>query len=361
MTSNLSYTDRTSTVFSPGGTASGRLPTFRGVAVCAALACLALAGCDKKKEESSKAGSGSATSGAASGKSELAGPCGEYAKRVCKEAGDKSPTCSAFNTVLPLMPPEACEEALEEVSFTVKKLAEARKDCDSLASKLCKDIGEKTETCSFVREQTKQFPAERCSMMLGRYADVLKELKQREQMNKPLSEEMQAKLVSGDAPSFGPKDAKVTVVEFSDFECPYCERAAKVVNQLKDKYGSKVRFVFRQFPLPMHPHAQDSAEASLAAHAQGKFWEFHDTLFENQRSLDRESLEKFAKEQGLNVAQFTKALEANTYEKAVAADKKLGEEISVRGTPTMFINGERVANPTDFEALSKQIEEALKG
>jgi protein-disulfide isomerase len=153
----------------------------------------------------------------------------------------------------------------------------------------------------------------------------------------------------------------VTIVEFSDFQCPYCSRAASVASQIKSKYADKVRFVFRQFPLSFHQNAHIAAQASLAANAQGKFWELHDKMFENQQKLDRESLEASAKEIGLNLAEFKKALDDKTYESIVDAELKLGESVAVDGTPTMFLNGKRIANPTDFDAISKEIDTALAG
>ena len=210
-----------------------------------------------------------------------------------------------------------------------------------------------------VQEKTPSFPADRCKEMLAGYDGVLAELRQMERANAPLSQELATRQASGDAPGFGPADAKVTIVEYSDFECPFCGRAAEVVEKVKEKYGQKVRFVFRQFPLGMHENAPLAAEAALAAHAQGKFWPLHDILFENQRSLDRASLEGFAEKAGLDVAKFKKALDDHTYAAAVESDKKLGDEAGVSGTPSMFIGTDRVANPTDFDALAKQLDAKL--
>jgi len=117
--------------------------------------------------------------------------------------------------------------------------------------------------------------------------------------------------------------------------------------------------VFRQFPLPMHPDAHLAAQASLAAERQGKFWEFHDLLFKNQQALSRESLEGYAKEVKLNLAALQQSLDAHTEKAAVDADVSLGEGVFVNGTPTVFINGKRVSNPTEVELVSKMIEEAL--
>ncbi len=117
--------------------------------------------------------------------------------------------------------------------------------------------------------------------------------------------------------------------------------------------------MFRQFPLSFHKSAKPAAQASLAAHAQGKFWQYHDKLFANQSKLDRASLEQYAKDLGLNMAEFTKAMDSNGA--AVDADVKLGGQAGVSGTPSLFINGKKVSNPTNFEAVEQMIHTALKG
>ena len=164
----------------------------------------------------------------------------------------------------------------------------------------------------------------------------------------------------GTVPAFGPENARVQIVEFSDFQCPFCSRAASAVSQLKQKYEKDVRFVFRQFPLQMHPDARPAAIASLEAEAQGKFWAFHDKLFENQSQLDRASLEKHAQAVGLDMVKFKKALDESTHGAAVDRDMKLGEDVKVNGTPTIFLNGKRVQNATDFAAMSAEIDAELK-
>jgi protein-disulfide isomerase len=131
------------------------------------------------------------------------------------------------------------------------------------------------------------------------------------------------------------------------------------MKQLKEKYGTQVHVVFRQFPLSFHKEAHLAAQASLAAHAQGKFWEFHDKLFEDQSKLARPGLEASAKAVGLDMAAFNKALDDKTYQATVDADVKLGEEVMVNGTPTLFMNGKRISDPTNFEAISKAIDAAL--
>ena len=108
----------------------------------------------------------------------------------------------------------------------------------------------------------------------------------------------------------GPASAKVTVVAFSDFQCPFCSRAVPVLKQIEDEYKGKVKIAFKQLPLPFHDKAHLAAEAALAANEQGKFWQMHDKLFANQQALDRPSLEKYAEELGLNMAKFKAALDS---------------------------------------------------
>jgi protein-disulfide isomerase len=285
--------------------------------------------------------------------------CADYAKKVCDEAGQSAPLCASVKQTSGIMPAAACALAMADTSGIKLKLAEAQKACDDLVAKLCADLGPETETCGMVKTQTKNFPAERCSMMMQNYDKVVGELKRREEGNKPLTPEKVASIATGDAPAYGPAGAKVTLVEFSDFQCPYCSKAATAMQKLKEKYGKQVRFVFRQFPLPFHQDAHVAAEAALAANAEGKFWPFHDRLFANQAKLDRASLEAAAKDLGLNVAAFKKALDAKTHAAKVDADIELGKNAAVGGTPTMFLNGKRVPNPGDVDAVSKMIDAEL--
>lgn len=322
-------------------------------ALVVALCAFTAPGCKKNVPPGDTAPAGSAA--ALGGK----GACSAYASQLCDATGKESSTCAAVTTTTALLPASACSAALKEVKYSLDKLSEKRKACDELVSKLCAAVGKETESCQMVTTQTKQFPPERCEQMLPKLPEIVSELKKREEANKPLSSEAQALIAGGSAPTFGSASARVTIVEFSDFECPYCSRAAEVTKQIKEKYGDKVRFVFRQFPLSFHQNAKLAAEASLAANAQGKFWEFHDLLFANQQKLDAASLDEHAKKVGLNMGAFKASLGKHEFAATVDADTKLGEQVSVQGTPTMFINGARVANPTDFAALSAQIEQAL--
>jgi len=318
-------------------------------------------GCNKPSHKSKSKAAAPAASGSAAAATAAAGPCQKYAAALCEKAGKESESCQSLTAAAEILSPAACTAGMKDIAYSLKKLGDANKSCDDLVSTLCNAIGPTTETCKMVKTQTKSFPQSRCKQMLEHIPEITADLKKMELQNQPLSAEIAASIAKGNAPSFGPQDAKVTVVEFSDFQCPYCSRAATAVDQLKEKYGTRVRFVFRQFPLPMHENARGAAEAALAANAQGKFWVFHDKMFQNQSKLQRADLEGIAKEAGLDLAAFKKALDSKTYAADVDADMKLGESVAVNGTPTMFINGARVQNPTNFEAISAQIEGALSG
>ncbi|MDJ0762424.1 MAG: thioredoxin domain-containing protein [Myxococcota bacterium] len=288
------------------------------------------------------------------------GPCGEYAQKLCDIVDPKSPTCQSVKTVTDIMPEAACKTGMADIAYSKKKHGDKRAICTELVDKLCAEIGNETKTCEMVRGQTPRFPPERCEMMMKQYDKVVADLKRREEANKPLDAEKQKLISQGEASAFGPEDAKVTIVEFSDFQCPYCSKAATAAGEIKKKYSDKVRFIFRHFPLSFHKQAHLASQAALAANAQGKFWEYHDKLFENQRNLERADLEKYAKELGLNMKQFKKALDDETYKKAVDDDLEIGKQVGVQGTPTLFLNGDRVQNPTDAEAISKEIDKALE-
>ena len=158
----------------------------------------------------------------------------------------------------------------------------------------------------------------------------------------------------------GPSKAPVTLVEYGDYECPYCGEAYPIVKALQKRLGDQVRFVFRNFPLAeAHPHAEHAAEAAEAAGAQGKFWEMHDVLYENQDALEDEDLVKYAKALHLDVPRFVKEMEAHAYVERVRADFSSGVRSGVNGTPSFFINGARHDGPFDLRSLLAAIEEAV--
>jgi protein-disulfide isomerase len=165
--------------------------------------------------------------------------------------------------------------------------------------------------------------------------------------------------VPADSPSFGPATAKVTIVEFSDFECPFCSRVGPTLAQIKENYAKDVRVVFLNQPLPFHKNAKLAAEAAMAAHEQGKFWEMHDKLFANQKALERASLEKYAQEIGLNMSKFKAALDSSKFKAKVEADMAAGSAVGANGTPTFFINGREFVGAQPFDNFKKIIDEEI--
>jgi protein-disulfide isomerase/autonomous glycyl radical cofactor GrcA len=165
--------------------------------------------------------------------------------------------------------------------------------------------------------------------------------------------------VAATGPARGPADAKVTIVEFSDFQCPYCGAAFGTVEQLMQQYAGKVKLVFRQFPLPIHPQAEKAAEASLCAADQGKFWEVHDLLFKNQKKLDASDLKTYAASAGLDAAKFAQCLDSGEKKKQVDFDLEAGQAAGVNGTPAFFINGVFLNGALPIEEFKKVIDPEL--
>lgn len=165
----------------------------------------------------------------------------------------------------------------------------------------------------------------------------------------------------GDAPAVGNSDAKVTVVEFSDFQCPFCAKGADIIKSLKKKYGNKVRFVFKNFPLPFHNQAEGAAVAGLCANEQSTdlFWKMHDAMFADQTKLDVDSLKATAKKNGVKADQFNKCLDENKYLAKVQADMEEGRKIKVKSTPTFFINGQLINGAQPLEVFTEIIDEEL--
>lgn len=165
----------------------------------------------------------------------------------------------------------------------------------------------------------------------------------------------------GSGSVWGNKDAKVKIVEFSDFQCPYCSKGATVVSQLKKAYGKKIAIAFRHYPLPMHPDAKPASEASLCVQEQNadKFWAYHDKLFANQDKLSADNLKKFAKEVGVKEDEFDKCVASHKFADVVQRDMDYGNKLGVRSTPTFFVNGRLVQGAQPIEAFQEMIDEDL--
>lgn len=162
------------------------------------------------------------------------------------------------------------------------------------------------------------------------------------------------------SPAKGPEGAEVTLVEFSDFQCPYCARATSTMAQIEKEYGDRVRFVFKHLPLRTHTRAPAAHAAAEAAHRQDKFWEMHEAIFANQREMSPEKYVEYAEEMGLDVEQFKRDVAAADVKQKVDADAKEAAALGVTGTPGFFINGKFVRGARPFEAFKEVIDEELK-
>jgi protein-disulfide isomerase len=170
------------------------------------------------------------------------------------------------------------------------------------------------------------------------------------------------KIPVGNSPVKGPDAAKVTIIEWSDFQCPFCSRVEPTIDQIMKAYGRDVRVAWKNQPLPFHQNAMPSAQVATAAFVKkgnGGFWKVHDTLFKNQQALDRPSLEKYGKEAGLSDDELKEALDQKKYDQQIQADSAEGSKFGARGTPSFFINGRPLSGAQPFEAFKKVIDEEI--
>jgi protein-disulfide isomerase len=194
--------------------------------------------------------------------------------------------------------------------------------------------------------------------MAERHQQFLEELRKKYKATTTLQPPV-VQVSDGGRPARGPASAPVTIIEFSDYECPFCKRASSTVAEVLRHYGDKVRFVHRDFPLNFHQHARLAAEAAACAHAQGKFWEYHDRLWKAE-DLSESGLKSLAKETGLDATKFDECLQKKPHTAAIDRDIEDGTAAGVNGTPAFFINGRMLSGAQPFEAFKQVIDEELK-
>jgi protein-disulfide isomerase len=163
----------------------------------------------------------------------------------------------------------------------------------------------------------------------------------------------------GDAPTLGPDDAAVTLVEFSDFQCPFCGRVTPTLRQIRETYGDDVRIVFKHLPLRIHPQAPQAHAAAEAAKRQGKFWEMHDRIFANQRELNEAQYIEYAEEIGLDIDRFKRDMASAEVRKQVEADVAQAAQLGVTGTPGFFVNGRFLSGAKPFSSFKQVIDAQL--
>ncbi len=197
--------------------------------------------------------------------------------------------------------------------------------------------------------------------VLEKYEKEASEKKQEDEFNKLFEDRAEVEI--GQSPVRGDKKAEYTIIGFSDFQCPFCKRGDDTIKELMKKYDKKIKYVFKNFPLGFHPEATPAAKALWAAGKQGKFYEYHDKLFENQGKLGEDLYVQLAKDFGLNLDKFNKDRTSEDAEKSVQADMKQGQEAGIQGTPGFILNGVRIfgAYPVDhFEKIISRLETTAK-
>lgn len=243
-------------------------------------------------------------------------------------------------------------------SAALKMLRE--QDCNCGCALKIAECRVKDPQCSYSRalanSVVREFQAGKSAEQV--YA-VLQELQKQGPVRPKVLEDPVPLSLAGD-PSQGTAMAKVTIVEFSDFQCPFCAIAGPKARAIVDQYPNQVRLVFKQFPLDIHTNAYLAAQASLAAHAQGKFWQLHDKMFGNFRQISRDSILRWAAEAGLAMEAFQSDLDSGKYRAMVDREMKEGAASGVMGTPTFFINGKRYNGPFELQALKPIIDAELK-
>lgn len=192
-----------------------------------------------------------------------------------------------------------------------------------------------------------------------RQQEAMKEEEDRAQVELENQFKNPVKIDVGSSPVLGPTNAKVTIVEFSDFQCPFCRRAADTIKQVMKSYPNDVKLVFKHKPLPMHPEAEPASRAAVAAGKQNKFWEMHDAIFQNQDKLGAPFYEEQAKKLGLDVDKFKKDMAAPETAKAVKDDSELADKHGVQGTPNFFVNGVAVRGAYPADHFKKIIDRWL--
>jgi protein-disulfide isomerase len=182
--------------------------------------------------------------------------------------------------------------------------------------------------------------------------------RQAAQPNRPDPNE-RYEIATAGSPARGPEDAEIEIVEFSDFQCPFCGRVTPTLKQVEEEYGDRVRIVFKHLPLSIHPKAPAAHAAAEAAHRQGKFWEMHDKIFANQREMSPEKYRVYAEELGLDLAQFDKDVADPALKKRIDSDTQQAAKLLVRGTPGFFINGRFLSGAQPFASFKRLIDEEL--
>jgi len=247
-------------------------------------------------------------------------------------------------------------EALREAEVLSKVTPPTEEEIQQYYDRNAEQIGVDYKTAAPLLKQ--QLAQERALTLERAFVDKLRDQSKVEYAF-PIPELPHEKVEIGTGPSWGKKDARVTLVEFSDFQCPYCSRASLMIKKLKELYPNDLRVEFRDYPLAQHPQARGAAEAGHCANEQGKFWEYHDLLFQNARALGQADLQRYAVQVGLDLKAFNACLESDRPRNAVEASVSLGQKAGVQGTPALYVNGIKLIGLMPIPLLQAFIDHEL--
>ncbi len=236
--------------------------------------------------------------------------------------------------------------------------------CIVLISRWLPEQAGASEITPQLREQVLQIIRENPEVILESVRSYQqKQQDQQKKSRQSVLQQMQAnpKATIGQSPTLGAKDSRIVLVEFSDFQCPYCAKAHATLKEFMAKYGNSVTLVYKHLPLTsIHPQALPAAKAAWAAGQQGQFWPFHNTLFENQSKLGEDFYRTTAKSLGLDLAKFDRDRASKAAEAAINQDLELAEKLGIDGTPFFVMNGEAFAGAVDLSDLEEAIARAKK-
>ncbi len=314
---------------------------------------------------------GAANIFAATGQSEISAG----SNRVFARVGNHEVTEQEVDSTIRLQLYNLRKQAIDQVVANYLIEDAAKKDNLTVAAYLKREVDDKVaaevtdaKVKQFYDQNKDKIPALKASpydKIKGRLTQVLRQHDTTVQLGK-LIETLRANsdvkmllepprfdVASNGHPALGPENAPVTIVEFGDFQCPYCKGAESTLKSVRQKYGDQVRLVFMDYPLSFHAHAQDAANAALCAGDQDKFWQYHDALFADQSKLSSDGLMATAKKLGLNMDKFDACFKDNKYKAVIAQDIAEGNRLNVRGTPTFFIDGRPLvgASMAGFEGV----------
>lgn len=271
------------------------------------------------------------------------------------------------------------ETALQDILRERVIGAEAKKQGKTMDELMAAEIGgtlepSEVEIAAWYKENQARVGGRSLDQIRPQIADYLREQRRKEageKLEARLDKERNVKvnlepyrlpLNNEGAPARGPANAAVTLVEFSDFQCPFCGRFFPTLKQVEQKYGDRVRIVYRQFPIPsLHPNAFKAAEASLCANDQGKFWDLHDLMFQEQNQLSVKDLKEKAGRLGLDQRKFDACLDSGRHTEQVQEDQKEGSRVGVTGTPALFLDGVAIeGGAVSYDVVSKLIDKELE-